>query len=80
MNVGMKCEAHSIWHLHRQDLFSLLGVGGGVLGQSLGCFPGEQAQARSHGGVSAVLVSGVSEHGRQYTGVKMFLKCVMIWI
>lgn len=73
MNVGMKCEARSIWRLHRQDRDCLvdLTAGGWGQGRSARAWGASLESKLRHAatvGVSAVLVSGVSGHRRQYWG------------
>lgn len=72
MNVGAKCEARSIWRLHRQDRDWLVdltaGVGGRDARPELGVLLESKLRHAATVGVSAVLVSGVSGHRRQYWG------------
>ena len=73
MNVGMKCEARSIWHLHRQDgdwLADLAarGQGRGCWARAWGASLESKLRHAATVGVSAVLVSGVIGHWKHYWG------------
>lgn len=88
MNVGMKCEACSIWHLHRQDGDWLADLAAG--GQGRGCWArawgasleSKLRHAAQWGALQCQFLEsvGTGDNTGVTTGVKMFFKMCNVWI